>query len=90
MEVRGQQNTLTPLLGKNPGTQWKRKQAGPRAGLENLEKRKISHLCQDSNPRSSSPNMLSGSLCALSILKDQCLILLWYELPNFTSNWINI
>jgi hypothetical protein len=40
---------------KAPGTHWIGGWVGPRAVLDAVVKRKIPSLCQDSNPRSSSP-----------------------------------
>jgi hypothetical protein len=44
--------------GKNAGVQWRGGWVGPRAGLHDLEKRKIPWLCRVSNPGSSSSSFV--------------------------------
>ena len=50
MELSGQRHAPAALLqGNNPGTQWTGGWAVPKAGLDNVEKVRISFPRQDSN-----------------------------------------
>jgi hypothetical protein len=68
MEVGGQHHaSLTLPQGRTPLTIKTGGCIGPRASLDDLEKRKISCLCQDSNPKSSSPYPSHYTNCATTV-----------------------
>lgn len=68
MEVSGQLHTLAALPpGKDHGTHWIGGPMGPKAGLDVLEKEKISCPHRDSNPVSSSLQLVD--MLTLIILK---------------------
>lgn len=60
MKVNGKLHaTLALPLGKDPGTNSIEGWAGPRVGLDVLEKRKASCPCMDLNPGPPSPSLVT-------------------------------